>query len=43
MEAIHLLSEEFKAEGGRLEVVGLEHFENFGKSTHGLSAKKRSK
>lgn len=43
METIHLLGEEFKAEGGRLEVVGLEHFENFGKSTHGLSAKKRSK
>jgi len=41
MEAIHLLSEEFKEEGGMLEIVGLERFENSGKSTHKLSSKKR--
>ena len=41
MEALHLLGEEFKVEGGMLDVVGLERFENFGKSTHSLSAKKR--
>jgi hypothetical protein len=36
-----LLSEEFKEKGGMLEIVGLERFENSGKSTHKLSSKKR--
>ena len=41
METIHLLEDEFKAEGGMLEVVGLERFKNTGHSTHHLASKKR--
>ncbi len=41
METLHLLEDEFKAEGGMLEVVGLERFKNIGNSTHNLASKKR--
>lgn len=41
METLNLLEDEFKAEGGMLEVVGLERFKNTGHSTHHLSSKKR--
>ena len=43
METIHLLENEFISEGGMLEVVGLDHFENTGKSSHDLATKKRKK
>ncbi|MFM7595760.1 MAG: SulP family inorganic anion transporter [Flavobacteriales bacterium] len=41
MESLQILGEEFKTKGGMMEVVGLERFENAGKSTHKHSAKKR--
>ena len=41
METLHLLEDEFRAEGGMLEVVGLERFKNMGNSTHYLASKKR--
>ena len=41
METLHLLEDEFKAQDGMLEVVGLERFVNTGNSKHHLASKKR--
>jgi MFS superfamily sulfate permease-like transporter len=41
IEALHHLEADFKAQGGLLDVIGLNHFENVHGSTHHLAARKR--
>ena len=41
MEALHHLENEFKSEGGMLDIIGLHHFENVHSSTHHLAARKK--
>jgi MFS superfamily sulfate permease-like transporter len=41
MEALHHLEDDFKSQGGVLDIIGLHHFENVLGSTHQLAARKR--
>ena len=41
IEALHHMEADFKAQGGLLDVIGLNHFENVHSSTHHLAARKR--
>jgi MFS superfamily sulfate permease-like transporter len=41
MEALHHLEDDFKSQGGVLDIIGLHHFENVHGSTHQLAARKR--
>ena len=43
METLHHLEEDFKLEGGKLEIIGMENFRNTGNSKHSLASKKRKK
>lgn len=43
METLHLLENDFHTEGGKLEIVGMDRFENTGNSTHPLASKKLKK
>ena len=43
METLHHLEEDFKLEGGNLEIIGMENFRNTGNSKHSLASKKRKK
>ena len=41
IEALHHMEDEFKAEGGVLDIIGLQHFDNVHGSKHQLAARKR--
>ena len=41
IEALHHIESDFKAHGGLLDVIGLNHFENVHGSSHHLAARKR--
>jgi len=43
MESLHLLEEDFRDHGGKLEIVGMDKFVNVAKSKHHLAAKKIKK
>jgi MFS superfamily sulfate permease-like transporter len=41
MEALHHLKHDFKLEGGMLDIIGLQHFENVLGSKHQLATRKK--
>ncbi len=43
IETLHHLKDDFKSEGGSLNIKGIEEFKNVGKSKHHLAAKRKKK